>query len=273
LATTGGQTAAASPEPFLVSNGTGRGHYVVVCEHASNRLPAELGTLGLTAADMQRHIAWDPGALPVARRLAERLDSPLVEAGISRLAIDCNRPLSAPDLVPALSETTRIPGNEGLDEAAIAERVALSHRPFHDALSALIDTRLDEGRECRVVSVHSFTPVYKGVARPWHVGVIHDDDDRLARPLLAALSAERGIVADANQPYSPADRVYYTLERHARARNLPCAMIEIRNDEIADEASQMLWADRLATILSGIQEPDLNPGTETAAKAKGRLRA
>ncbi len=260
-------------QPVVVTGAERAGRFVIVCEHASNWLPAKLGSLGLSQDDLQRHIAWDPGALPVARQLAEALDAPLVESRISRLAIDCNRPVDAPDLVPSISETTAIPGNQGLSEAERAQRIALSHAPFHAALEALFDARAEAGRPTALITIHSFTPVYKGVQRPWHAGVIHDEDDRLALPILRGLEAAGGLVVAANEPYSPADRVYYTLERHARPRELPCAMIEIRNDEIAGVEGQTVWARRLATILSGIQEPDLARGLETTRNAKGRRHA
>lgn len=256
-----------------ITNRQGAGPYVIVCEHASNYIPAKFGTLGLSGSDRVRHIAWDPGALPVARLLADALDGTLVESCVSRLLIDCNRPLDAPDLVPETSERTTIPGNFGLSHKERESRIELSHRPFHDALQAVVSERRADGRECRIVTIHSFTPVYKDVPRPWHVGIIHDEDDRLARPLIGGLQAIEGNIVGVNQPYSPADRVYYTLERHARPLGLPCAMIEIRNDEIVDAAAQDLWAKRLAAILSGIEEPDLNLGVETASNAKGSRRS
>lgn len=270
-------TDARSPDlsphdPVRITNRHGAGAYVVVCEHASHYIPAHFGTLGLSGSDRVRHIAWDPGALPVARALAGALDGTLVESCISRLLIDCNRPLDAPDLVPETSERTTIPGNFGLSHKEREARIELSHRPFHDALEAVVAERRADGRECRIVTIHSFTPVYKDVPRPWQVGIIHDEDARLALPLISGLEALAGINVGVNQPYSPADRVYYTLERHARPVGLPCAMIEIRNDEIADAAAQALWARRLATILSGIQEPDLNLGVDTASNAKGTRR-
>lgn len=244
------------PAPVSVSNRRGSGRFVVVCDHASNHVPARLGSLGLAPAELERHIAWDPGALPVAQALAKLLDAPLVASGVSRLVIDCNRPLDAPDLVTPRSEATDIPGNAGLDAAARAQRVALSHAPFHSAVEALVAERLSAGLGCAMIAVHSFTPVYNGVARPWHVGVIHDGDERLSRPLLAALARVPGVVVGDNQPYSPADRVYYTLERHARARGLPCVMIEIRNDEIATASAQGLWAERLAPCLGHVDVAD-----------------
>lgn len=256
MATAFGQTPSERRDPVRVTNRSGASRYVIVCEHASNWLPASLGTLGLSPADMERHIAWDPGALPVAAGLAEILDATLVESRVSRLAIDCNRPLDAPDLIAQVSETTRVPGNEGLDAAAREARIALAYRPFHEALADVVESRVAAGRATWIVTIHSFTPVYKGVSRPWHIGIIHDEDERLSAPLLAGLYGVPGITVGANQPYSPADRVYFTLERHARPRGLPCAMIEIRNDVIADESGQRKWAERLGGILTR-QVPDM----------------
>lgn len=240
----------ASPEAVRVTNPGGSSSFVLTCDHASNFLPAEFGTLGLAAGELSRHIAWDPGALPVARRMAEALDATLVESCVSRLVIDCNRPLDAPDLISPVSETTEIPGNATLSPQQRAARIALSWQPFHDTVANIVDKRLARGLETRLVSIHSFTPVYKGKSRPWHIGIIHDEDRRLAAPFIAALQRLAGVNVGVNEPYSPADRVYFTLERHARSRGLPCAMIEIRNDEIADEAGQRKWAARLSTILA-----------------------
>jgi predicted N-formylglutamate amidohydrolase len=235
-----------------VINGEGRGRIVLACDHASNFLPVEYGTLGLDAAEMQRHIAWDPGALPVATELSRLLDAPLVASRISRLVIDCNRPLEAADLIPALSEATVIPGNKDIDAAERRRRIVQAHQPFHDAIDAVLDEREGRGDESWLVSIHSYTPVYRGVPRPSEIGIIHDEDERIATPLIAGLRAVSGLTVGVNQPYSPADRVYYTLERHARARCIPCAMIEIRNDKITNETSQRTWAELLAGILSGL---------------------
>jgi predicted N-formylglutamate amidohydrolase len=247
-----GEEGAARPADLVtVTNRDGRGRIVLVCDHASNRIPPEFGTLGLDPADLQRHIAWDPGALPVSLQLSKALDAPLVAAGLSRLLIDCNRPLDAPDLVPEISETTVIPGNAELSPAARNERIELAHVPFHAAIEELLGERLERGIETWLVSIHSFTPTYKGAARPWQIGILHDDDERLSRPMIAALQQLAGVTVGDNQPYSPADRVYYTLERHGRSRGLPCAMIEIRNDEILEGLGQLKWAQRLASILAG----------------------
>ena len=241
-----------TPDSVAITNPDGGCCWVLTCDHASNFVPAEFGALGLPQAELSRHIAWDPGALPVARLLAETLDATLIETRVSRLVLDCNRALDAPDLIPQVSEDTAIPGNAGLSDAQRQARVARCWRPFHEAVDAVVGERLAAGREVRLASVHSFTPVYRGAARPWHVGIIHDGDERLSRPLLAALARTPGIVVGDNEPYSPADGVYYTLERHARSRGLPCVMIEIRNDEIATGSARKLWAERLATCLNGI---------------------
>jgi len=238
--------------PVRVTNRLGASPFVLVCEHASNFVPLRFGTLGLDSSELSRHIAWDPGALPVAERMAQALDAVLVQSGVSRLVIDCNRPLDAPDLIPAISEATVVPGNAGLSAVDREQRMVLSWRPFHAALDAVIAERLARGQETRLVSIHSFNPVYHGRSRPWQIGIIHDEDDRLAGPMIAALGELEGVKVGVNEPYSPADRVYFTHERHARPRGLACVMIEIRNDEIGDAYGQLRWAGLLAGILSRI---------------------
>lgn len=261
----GGIEAADS---VRITNPDGGGRWVLTCDHASNFLPAEFGTLGLPAGELSRHIAWDPGALPVARLLAVALDAALVESSISRLVVDCNRPLDAANLICETSEGTVIPGNAGLTQEQRQARIDLAWRPFHDTIENVVETRLAAGRETFLVSIHSFTPVYFGKKRPWHVGVIHDEDMRLAAPLIAALETQDGLAVGVNEPYSPADRVYFTLEKHARRRGLPCVMIEIRNDEIADEAGQVRWADRLARALRPIAV-DAAAGQHTETISQG----
>nr|WP_245450938.1 N-formylglutamate amidohydrolase [Pseudaminobacter arsenicus] len=248
----GSSASVDGAHPVHVTNRSGTSPYVVICDHASNFIPAKFTGLGLSKADLERHIAWDPGAAPVARQMAGMLDATLIESGISRLVIDCNRPLDAPDLISTVSETTTVPGNADLSPAARQERIDCSWQPFHDAIDEVVRERLDKGIETRLVTIHSFTPVYKAVQRPWHIGIIHDEDERIAAPLLRALSGVPGISVGANEPYSPADLVYFTLERHARSRGLACAMIEIRNNEIATESGQLRWAELLGTMLSAI---------------------
>lgn len=251
--TAAGASDAAGNGAVRVVNRAGGSPFLLVCDHASNWLPAAYGTLGLPEPDMLRHIAWDPGALPVAEEMSAKLDATLVAAGVSRLAIDCNRPLDAPDLIPPVSETTVIAANAGLSEAERSARIALSWQPFHDTIEKIVEERTAAGQHTCIISIHSFTPVYKGIARPWEIGILHDDDERLSTPLIEALTAHGGYTVGNNQPYAPVDRVYFTLERHARSRGLPCAMIEIRNDEIADRAAQHKWAELLARQLANIQ--------------------
>ena len=251
--------AANGASPVAIANQDGASPFLFACEHASNRLPPEFGTLGLAPGELERHIAWDPGALAVAAGLSRRLDAALVASTISRLVVDCNRPLDAPDLISQLSETTVIPGNNGLSADQRRRRINLAWRPFHDALGRVIEMRLREGRTTCLVTIHSFTPVWKGKARPWHVGIIHDDDERISASLLAGLRAGGDIVVGDNEPYAPSDRVYFTLEHQARPRGLPCAMIEIRNDLIAGAAGQQEWSERMSRLLAQAGADMLTP--------------
>ena len=239
-----------------VENLDGRGAFVLVCDHASNRLPECYGTLGLNATALRSHIAWDPGALGVARAMSRRLDAPLLYATVSRLVIDCNRPLDAPDLIATVSETTAIPGNADMDAGERARRIEEVYEPYHAAISRCLNARAARRHPTAVVTVHSFTPVYRGVARPWPVGIVFDRDRRLADRLIEGLRAE-GLNVGINEPYSPADRVYSTLSRHVEARGLASAMIEIRNDEIATPQAQQAWGERLARLLAA--EPAARP--------------
>jgi len=248
-----GAERSETVEAVKVHNRDGASPFVLLCDHASNFVPPAYGTLGLDPFELTRHIAWDPGALPVASMLADALDATLVQSCISRLIVDCNRPLDAPDLFWTVSESTVIPGNQAIDGAAAAARIGLAYTPFHEAIDTVVQERLERGQETWLVSVHSFTPVYNGVARPWQIGIIHDFEERLSAPMIAALRLVEGITVGVNEPYSPADRVYFTLEKHARSRGLPCAMIEIRNDEISGEAGQRKWAERLTGILQSLR--------------------
>lgn len=230
------------------------GPFVIVCDHASNRVPEGFGDTGLTPEDMQRHIAWDPGALPVSRGLLTRLGCPVIYPDASRLLIDCNRPPDSPGSILLESEDTAIPGNRGLDPAIKARRIAEIYEAYHAGIDALLDTRAAAGVPTAVVAMHSYTPVYRGVSRPWHVGVLYDTDRRLADPLRALLEGEPDLVVGDNEPYGPEDGVYHTLSRHAEARGLPCVMIEIANDLIRTEPGQNTWADLMARVLPAALE-------------------
>jgi predicted N-formylglutamate amidohydrolase len=233
----------------VAENPEGRGTFVILCDHASNRIPEAYQSFAFVEDTLQTHIAWDPGALAVARLLSVKLDAPLFWPNASRLIIDCNRAADASSLIVAESEGRPVPANRGLSEAERSRRLANIHVPYHAAIDTFLAHRMADGRPTALIAIHSFTPVYFGKVRPWQVGVLFDDDRRLADPLISGLKADPALTVGINQPYSPADGVYYTLRRHAQPQGLPSVMIEIRNDEISDEASQRSSAERLADIL------------------------
>ena len=248
---TASRTSAATAEPPVaaIENPQGGSPILLICEHASNRLPARYGTLGLGPEELESHIAWDPGALGVAKELSRQLDAPLAHATVSRLALDLNRDPSAPDSIWTLSERTTIPGNLDLDEDERTIRVREVYDAFHDAVDTFVNTRMAAGELGAVVSIHSFTPVYRDVPRPWQIGIIFNRDETYARYVEAGLKQDPALTVGMNEPYSPADRVFHTLERHAERRGLPPLMIEIRNDLIRTEDGQASWANRLAPLL------------------------
>jgi predicted N-formylglutamate amidohydrolase len=247
----------------------GSGPFVVVCEHASNRLPAALGLLGLAPADLKRHIAFDPGASELAELIAAKTGGALVRQRYSRLAIDCNRSPELPDAIATVSETTVIPGNRDLSTAAREERVAAIWRPFHDALAHLLDERRRLGRATALVTIHSFTPVYRGVARPWHAGIITTAERRFADLVLAELRRDRSLVVGDNQPYSAKDNVDYTIRRHGFDRGLANVMIEVRNDLLTTDRDVAAWAERLTDAL----KRSATVGTVDAGTVDARVEA
>ena len=235
--------------PFHLEGEDRPGRWLVTCDHASNRVPDWVsgGDLGIAAEDMARHIAWDVGAAGLARALAERLDSPAILSGFSRLVIDPNRGEFDPTLVMRLYDGTIIPANRRLTADDIEERLARLYRPYHAAYACLADRRPDTV----ILAVHSFTPCLKGRSpRPWHVGVLHSPvDGRLSRALIARLQAEADICTGDNEPYSghlPGD----AIDRHALAHGRQNTLIELRNDLIATPEDQARWADRLAPLLT-----------------------
>ena len=239
----------AQDAAVMVERAAGRGPAVIVCEHASAHFPAAYGDLGLTAEQRRSHIAWDPGALGVARGLAARLDAPLVHAGVSRLIYDLNRPPHAAGAMAAQSEIHAIPGNRDLSPAERQRRTRALYLPFHHRLRRLIALRLAAAERPALVTVHSFTPVFHGRPRAVELGLIHDADDRLARALAPVARAATGWDTRLNEPYSAADGVAHTLALHATPFALPHVMIELRSDLIADAAAQDRAAERLAPCL------------------------
>ncbi|MBI1621076.1 N-formylglutamate amidohydrolase [Aquamicrobium zhengzhouense] len=235
-----------------VRNPHGTGAYLLICEHASNAIPAEFARLGLPAETLTSHIAWDPGALAVALEMSRRLDAPLVVQNASRLIYDCNRPPHEPSAMPAVSEIFEIPGNANLSDADRQRRTAEFYKPFRDAVTAQLDARHDHPT---LVTVHSFTPIYHGKQRAVEIGLLHDSDDRIADGMIKAARAE-GTRFDVqlNEPYGPADGVTHTLREHALPRQIPNVMIEIRNDLIADEGAQIAMANTLCGWLNSAQQ-------------------
>ncbi len=230
------------------------GDLVLVCEHASNAFPAAWGDLGLTEAQREAHIAWDPGALPVARALAEALNATLVEARVSRLIYDLNRPPHSRGAMPEVSEIFEIAGNKDLSEAARLARTRAIYLPFHAALRVHLAERLAARRPTQIITVHSFTPIYHGTQRAVEFGVIHDADPSLAEAIVAEARAQTPLKTELNAPYSAADEVTHTLALHATPMGLRNAMLEIRNDLIATPETQESMALTLAPVLKSAFE-------------------
>lgn len=245
---------------------------LLLCDHASNALPPAYGTLGLPQSELARHIAWDIGAAAVTRALAARLEAPAILAGFSRLLIDPNRGADDPTLVMKLSDGAVVPGNVAVDVTEVTRRLELFHAPYHRAIDDHLDAALAAGVVPAVLSIHSFTPVWRGAARPWQATVLWDRDPRLAYPLIAALR-RAGLRVGDNEPYDGALE-NDTLYRHATARGLPHALVEIRQDLIADAAAAEQWAERLAELLAPLlNDPDLRSITHYGSRARHARRA
>lgn len=226
-----------------VSCASGASPVVLVCEHASHFIPPDLGDLGLSDRARYSHIAWDPGAMGVAQAMSHALDATLVASNVSRLVYDCNRPPDAEDAMPDEVEAFRIPGNAGLSPAERAARASAYYKPFQKTLAATIAAKT----EPVIVTVHSFTPVFNGLARSIEIGLLHDADPRLADAVLAQAT---GFKIERNAPYGPGDGVTHTLKEHGLAHGHLNVMIEIRNDLIQTEAEQVKMGDTLATWLT-----------------------
>jgi len=243
------------PSPVELVNAAGTASVVLACDHAANRMPRRLGSLGLDAARLAEHIAWDPGAADVARRLAAHLNAPLVLSGYSRLVIDCNRPLNSAESIAEQSGGVAVPGNRDLPALERECRIAALFQPYHGAIGRLLDSRIR--RPTLLLSIHSFTPSLNGRSRPWHIGVCYGHDRRFAALLLQALARNSEYIIGDNQPYPIEAEIDYTIPAHGEARGLPSAMIEIRQDEIRTAAHAAAWAERLATAYRLIESEAL----------------
>lgn len=235
--------------PVEIVNSAGDPALLILCDHAQNRVPPCLGSLGLPEADMERHIAYDVGARGVTLALARLLDAPAILTTVSRLVIDPNRGEDDPTLVMQLYDGSIIPANRGVTETEIERRKALFYHPYHAAIAGQLDRALTQGHRPAIISIHSMTRQLRlRPPRPWHYSVLYSSDTRLAHALIARLRAEPDLVIGDNEPYHGAldgD----TLDRHCLRRSLHHALIEVRNDLISDEAGERLWAERLAAPL------------------------
>lgn len=240
------------PEPVSLINPDGASEVVLICEHASNHMPAEYQGLGLEEPDLTRHIAWDIGAEDVARRLSARLDAPLFVAHYSRLLIDLNRPHAAMSAFPELSESTVIPGNVALDMAERTRRIARIFTPFHARIAGVLNQRQATGRPTLLISIHSFTPVYKGVTRPWHIGILYGEAARAGETMVAQLAADPALCVGTNEPYQIETDSDYAIPVHGDQRGIPALLVELRNDLIATSAGAEEWADRLAAVIPAL---------------------
>ncbi len=240
------------PAPVEIFNATGASSYVLTCEHAGRVIPKKLGDLGLHDRHLARHIAWDIGVDGLARLLATALDAPLVMQRFSRLVIDCNRPYSAEDCIPEVSDGTEIPANRELSDVDRLHRINKIHAPYHDEITALLDRRMVDKKATALVSIHSFTPCLEAAPapRPWDVGLLYNRHEQLSHHVHDALEAEADhLNFTFNEPYSVSDLDDYTIPIHGEKRGIPNMLFEVRNDHIAHADGQRAWASLLSQAL------------------------
>lgn len=223
---------------------------LLVCDHASRRFPGHLGSLGVAEPDTYEHIAWDIGAADLTRGLSVALDAPAVLCRWSRLVVDCNRRPGDPSAFPEVSDRIPVPGNVSMTAEDREWRLRAIHAPYHAAIDRQLDVMIASGVTPAFVSVHSFTPLLGEIARPWHVGILWDQDDRLPRPVLAALRAVEGLHVGDNEPYSGRHPTDYTLHAHGAVRGLPYVGFEVRQDLLGTGAGIRYWTDLLASAVA-----------------------
>jgi predicted N-formylglutamate amidohydrolase len=227
---------------------------VLTADHAGRRIPKRLGSLGLSEAELSRHIAWDIGIAGLSRLVADELGGFLIMQTYSRLVVDCNRPVDTPGSIVELSEHTKIPGNVNLGQQERKCRAAELFYPYHARIEQELDRRQREGQRTVLIAMHSFTPRFKGVSRPWEVGVLYNRDKRLAAPLLEALRAE-GLVVGDNEPYFVSDDTDYGIPRYGEQRGNLHVEMEFRQDLIADEHGQRRMCDVFCRALRSSAAP------------------
>jgi predicted N-formylglutamate amidohydrolase len=237
------------PPPFSVHNAAGKAPLLLLCDHASKAVPQALRNLGLTQDELSRHIGWDIGGLDAALELSRILDAPFVASGYSRLVIDCNRWPGGEGSTPEVSDGTPVPANKGLTKAEVDARAAACFWPYHQEVDRQLDRLTQGGRTVCLLVMHSFTPQMNGFERPWHVGVLWNDDPRLPEPMLAELRRDASLVVGDNEPYSARAAYEYTLTAHARARSLPNCSLEVRQDLMGTPPDARAWGKRLAPAI------------------------
>lgn len=240
-------------ESFARISGDLKPGIILIADHARNSLPDDYGSLGLPPQQFERHIAYDIGVEAITWGLARALGCPALMATFSRLLIDPNRGADDPTLIMRVSDGAIVPGNALVDEAERERRLQRFHRPYHAAITAEIERFLAQGIDPVLVSIHSFTPDWKGVPRPWHVGILCDEDARFATHLLEALRAQGDLCVGDNEPYSGALEGD-TLYTHGTRRHLRHGLIEIRQDLIAQQSGVDEWISRLAPILEAFMK-------------------
>ena len=242
--------AADEPPSVAVHNAGASSQFLLLGDHAGNRIPASLAELGLGSSERKRHIAWDIGVADLGVRLADRIGASFIHQVYSRLVIDCNRRPGAQDSIPAVSDSTAIPGNQEIDQAQAELRAAAIFEPYQRAISNEIDRREEQRLETVLVALHSFTPRMGGLDRPWHAGILHDGgDSRFARAMLTALGDDPALNVGDNEPYSM-DTIDFTIPFHAYPRRLPYVEIEIRQDLLAEDTDIEQWSARLERALN-----------------------
>ncbi len=240
---------ATEPSPMHTERLDGSSPFVFICDHASPRIPQSLGTLGLCERDLSRHIAWDIGAASVTGQLSRIFDATAVYQNYSRLVIDCNRRPEVFNSVPETSEETPIPGNTNLSESDRQSRIDAVFSPYQDALGKILDDRNEQDRQTLLVSIHSFTPIFKGANRPWDFALVYNRDPRLSHIIHDLLKADGDLHLGDNEPYFLSDKTDYTLPVHGEQRGLPHTQFEIRQDHIGTAEQQSEWAERLGETL------------------------
>jgi predicted N-formylglutamate amidohydrolase len=242
--------APDEPPAFRVEQELGSSPFFVICDHAGALIPRQLGSLGLSQADLRRHIAWDIGAAGVAQKLGRALDACVVLQTYSRLVIDCNRPIGSPGSIVSSSESTPIPGNASISASDGERREREVFRPYHGRIRDLLAARRTRQQTTLLVSMHSFTPVFLGAERPWHAAVLYNRDARLARALLHVLRQDQALMIGENEPYAVSDSSDYAIPEYGEKLALPHVEFEIRQDLITEEAGQQEWAKRVADGLA-----------------------